>query len=187
MLDTSLELAMRRPSPSPSSPPPPPAFLAHRRPHSIFLSPVSPSRLGVDTTGSRGVHPLFEKKLNQFVKRKKLAPPSRGVPFLPPLWLRLFLPVVSLPFILSAAETHENRRRFPSEEPRGIRCRCVEKAAAAILIARGRSCNFSRSRSSRRGAPRALSSRRIKFARAAKSIARSGERRRSESRDLIQD
>lgn len=37
------------------------------------LRPVVP-RVGVDTTGFRGVHPLFEKKLNQFVKRKKLSP-----------------------------------------------------------------------------------------------------------------
>lgn len=38
-----------------------------------------------NTTGFRGVHPLFEKKLNQFVKRKKLSPLGHRVPslFLP--------------------------------------------------------------------------------------------------------
>lgn len=79
MLDTGLELAMRRPCltlpPPPPAPPPPLTSLSFSR--------SAVSALGVDTTGSRGVHPLFEKKLNQFVKRKKLSPPSRSTP-LPP-------------------------------------------------------------------------------------------------------
>lgn len=100
MLDAGLKLALRKPSPSSA-----PSYLSSSR--------SAVSSLGVDTTGSRGVHPLFQKKLNQFVKRKKLSPLSGDVPS--PRYVSLSPSSPFFPFIRRATEAYENQSDSSSE------------------------------------------------------------------------